>query len=83
MRNLQVVTGADDATISVWDLTNGQKSLSFCGAGQIDQPAEEITSMTFDHSLRKLIVGNRDGNVDVGTLLSKANKSTIYLISDI
>ncbi|XP_071797033.1 cilia- and flagella-associated protein 337-like isoform X1 [Asterias amurensis] len=57
----QVATGADDSTITVWDLTSGSKSFSILEAHN----TEEITCMVFNTTGRKLITGARNGTIKV------------------
>ena len=62
----QVVTGADDSSVAVWDLESGAKSMLFTNThGQ-----EEITCMTFDSSWRRLFTGARDGTIKVKVRIS-------------
>ncbi|KAJ8037373.1 WD repeat-containing protein 49 [Holothuria leucospilota] len=57
----QVATGADDSTVSVWDLESGSKSLSISEA----HGSEEITCMAFSKTGRKLYTGARNGTIKV------------------
>ncbi|XP_070580974.1 cilia- and flagella-associated protein 337-like [Ptychodera flava] len=57
----QVVTGADDSSIAVWDIETGSKNHVLSNA----HGDEEITCMAFDSSLRKLISGARNGSIKV------------------
>ena len=61
IETLQVVTGADDSTIGIWDLETGAKSMLFTNA----HGGEEITCMTFDPSWRRLFTGARNGTIKV------------------
>ncbi|XP_077980125.1 cilia- and flagella-associated protein 337-like [Glandiceps talaboti] len=57
----QVVTGADDSSIAVWDIETGSKNHVLSNA----HGDEEITCMAFDSSLRRLISGARNGSIKV------------------
>ncbi|KAJ8045382.1 WD repeat-containing protein on Y chromosome [Holothuria leucospilota] len=65
----QVVSSCHDSVVSVWDLATGNKTIQFSKAHTyIEKGIEksaEITAMTFDPSLRRLITGGRDGTVKV------------------
>ena len=56
----QVVTGADDSSVSVWDVETGDRCITFNRCHQDN----EITCLTFDHSLRRLITGERTNQRD-------------------
>ncbi|KAJ3016984.1 WD40 repeat domain 95 [Thoreauomyces humboldtii] len=74
----QVVSGAQDGTVCVWDLASGERAFSFHNAhGKL-----EITAMCFDRSGRRLITGSRDGvvkmwNFNNGQILRKMNKDNV------
>lgn len=57
----QVVTGCDSSHVAVWELESGNKSIVFSNA----HGNEEITSMVFDESWRRLITGARNGTIKV------------------
>ncbi|XP_039256207.2 cilia- and flagella-associated protein 337-like isoform X1 [Styela clava] len=55
----QVVTAADDSTVTVWNVENGTRSLKFSNAHE----NEEITCLSFDKTYRRLFTGARDGSM--------------------
>ena len=58
---LQVVTGCDSSAVAVWDVETGSKAIVFSNA----HGSEEITSMKFDASWRRLLTGARNGTIKV------------------
>ncbi|XP_071834643.1 cilia- and flagella-associated protein 337-like isoform X2 [Apostichopus japonicus] len=65
----QVVSSCHESVVSVWDLETGTKTIQFSKAHTYTEKgiekSAEITAMTFDPSLRRLITGGRDGTVKV------------------
>ena len=55
------MTGCDSSHVAVWELESGNKSIVFSNA----HGNEEITSMVFDESWRRLITGARNGTIKV------------------
>ncbi|XP_014668843.1 PREDICTED: WD repeat-containing protein on Y chromosome-like [Priapulus caudatus] len=64
-----VVSGCHGSVVSVWDIRTGEKVMQFVNAHRVhDQGAErpvEITAMTFDPTLRRLITGGKEGLVKI------------------
>ena len=77
----QVVSGADDSSVAVWDVETGAKSMLFEHA----HGDYEITCMSFDANYRKLYTGARNGTVKVRTcalsLLRKGSRSCVIVAS--
>lgn len=68
----QVITGCEGSVITFWDLNTGRKAQHIAEA----HGAEEISCMTMDPSGRRLMTGDRTGNIHVwnasnGHLLNK------------
>jgi WD40 repeat protein len=66
----QVVTGAEDASICVWNIATGEKIFQFRSIPDSDpvasgEPGDDLTSMAFDQSCRRLITSNRMGSMSV------------------
>ena len=65
----KVVSGCHGSVITVWELTTGQKVMQFRNAHTTRRNGQsvpvEITCMTFDPTLRRLITGGRDGRVKI------------------
>ncbi|KAI0223371.1 WD repeat-containing protein 49 [Lamellibrachia satsuma] len=74
----QVVTGADDSMLAVWDIETGVKCLVFSHA----HDTEEITAMAFDDSRRRLITGARDGSIKVWNIQNGQSLQTLQRVSD-
>ncbi|KAI8914980.1 WD40-repeat-containing domain protein [Powellomyces hirtus] len=80
----QVVSGAQDGTVCIWDLASGERAFSFHNAhGKL-----EITAMCFDRSGRRLITGSRDGiikmwNFNNGQILRKMMKDNTTEATDV
>lgn len=64
-----VVSGCHESVVSVWDIKTGEKLMQFVNAHKVyDQGTEravEITTMTFDPTLRRLITGGKEGIVKI------------------
>ena len=56
----QVVTAADDSSVSVWDVESGDRCITFNRCHQDN----EITCLAFDASLRRLITGKSGIAID-------------------
>ncbi|XP_078509633.1 cilia- and flagella-associated protein 337-like [Lissotriton helveticus] len=74
----QVVTGAEDSTIIVWDIETGTKSLLLDNA----HGNEEITCMAFDDSQRKLITGARNGTTKVWNIQNGHNLHRLETVEE-
>ncbi|KAJ3185585.1 WD40 repeat domain 95 [Geranomyces variabilis] len=80
----QVVSGAQDGTVCIWDIASGERAFSFHNAhGKL-----EITAMCFDRSGRRLITGSRDGlikmwNFNNGQILRKMMKDNVSEATDV
>ncbi|TPX58932.1 hypothetical protein SpCBS45565_g07880 [Spizellomyces sp. 'palustris'] len=78
----QVVSGAQDGTVCIWDLASGSRAFSFHNAhGRL-----EITAMCFDRSGRRLVTGSRDGimwNFNNGQILRKMMKDNLSETTDV
>ncbi|XP_037083590.1 WD repeat-containing protein on Y chromosome-like [Pollicipes pollicipes] len=65
----KVVSGCHGSVITVWELQTGQKVMQFRNAHTTKRNGQhvavEITCMTFDPTLRRLITGGRDGRVKI------------------
>lgn len=59
------MTGCDSSAVAVWDIETGSKAIVFSNA----HGSEEITSMKFDASWRRLLTGARNGTIKVTTYL--------------
>lgn len=57
----QVITGCEGSVITFWDLNTGRKAQHIAEA----HGAEEISCMTMDPSGRRLMTGDRTGNIHV------------------
>lgn len=57
----QVITGCDGSVITFWDLNTGRQSQHITEAHGM----EEISCMTMDPSGRRLMTGDRSGNIHV------------------
>ncbi|KAJ1129415.1 hypothetical protein NDU88_007785 [Pleurodeles waltl] len=74
----QVVTGAEDSTIVVWDIETGTKYLLLDNA----HGNEEITCMAFDDSQRKLITGARNGTTKVWNIQNGHNLHRLETVEE-
>ncbi|KAI8818479.1 WD40-repeat-containing domain protein [Fimicolochytrium jonesii] len=80
----QVVSGAQDGTICIWDIATGERAFSYHNAhGKL-----EITAMCFDRSGRRLVTGSRDGvikmwNFNNGQILRRMNKDNALEVTDV
>ncbi|CAH1794020.1 unnamed protein product [Owenia fusiformis] len=74
----QVVTGADDSTVCVWDIDSGAKCLMWTGA----HGNEEITTMIFDRTWRRLFTGARNGTMKVWNFQNGHNINKAEPVSD-
>ncbi|KAI9094719.1 WD40-repeat-containing domain protein [Phlyctochytrium arcticum] len=80
----QVVSGAADGTVCIWDLASGVRTFSFHNA----HGKQEITAMCFDRSGRRLVTGSRDGvvkmwNFNNGQILRKMLKDNVSETTDV
>jgi WD40 repeat protein len=66
---LQVVTGASDSTVAVWDLATGEAVSAFANAHE----ENEITCMAFDAAGSRLITGARNGTTKTWNFQSGHN----------
>ena len=57
----QVITGCEGSVITFWDLSTGRRAQQIAEA----HGAEEISCMTMDPSGRRLMTGDRSGNIHV------------------
>lgn len=57
----QVVTTADDSSVTMWDLMTGAKRMQINNA----HGSEEITAVSLDGSKRRLVTGARNGSIKV------------------
>ncbi|XP_063064316.1 WD repeat-containing protein on Y chromosome-like isoform X2 [Engraulis encrasicolus] len=56
----QVVSGCHNGVISVWDIMTGEKVMQFQTS---PERAVEVTAMSFDGPMRRLITGSKDGTI--------------------
>ncbi|XP_071952599.1 cilia- and flagella-associated protein 337-like [Antedon mediterranea] len=75
----QIVTGADDSSISVWDFETGAKSHTVNKAHK----DEEITCMIFTMSGRRLITGARNGTIKVWNFQNGHNIHQLDVVDDV
>ena len=61
------MSGSADTLVCVWNAKTGEKIIQF--TAHTDEKAEsmdkEITSMSFDPSMRRLITATRDGSINL------------------
>ena len=75
----QVVSGADDSSVAVWDVEPGAKSMLFEHA----HGDYEITCMSFDANYRKLYTGARNGTVKVHTCVLGATDGCASVLTSL
>lgn len=74
----QVVTGCDSSAVAVWDIETGSKAIVFSNA----HGSEEITSMKFDASWRRLLTGARNGTIKVWNFQNGHNLHKLEPVSE-
>ncbi|KAG6936914.1 WD repeat-containing protein on Y chromosome-like [Chelydra serpentina] len=74
----QVVTGADDSTVAVWDVETGAKCLLINNA----HGKEEITCMALDSSQHRLITAARNGTIKVWLIQTGHNLHQLEVVEE-
>lgn len=80
----QVVSTSYDSMVCVWDLDTGEKVIQFSNC----HGNHEITAMTFDPNLRRLLTAAKDGTIKIwnfnnGALLGELQNVHDYEVTDI
>ena len=65
----QVITGCEGSVITFWDLHTGRQAQQIAEAHGV----EEISCMTMDPSGRRLMTGDRSGNIHVSHMTSSTS----------
>ena len=81
----QVVSGCQNGTICLWELSSGETIFSFSNLHGVKG---EITAMCFDHSGRRMVSGGRDGvlkmwNFNNGATLKQMIKDNSNEVTDV
>ncbi|XP_013411389.1 WD repeat-containing protein on Y chromosome [Lingula anatina] len=83
----QVVSACNASVVSVWDINDGTKVIQFINAHKVVcdgvETGVEITAMTFDPTLRRLITGARDGTVSIWNFNNGACLRTLETFSNV
>ncbi len=90
--NEKIVSASQDGTVTIWDPSTGSKIFQYQNAHGVtclfDLQKNELTSVCFDKSGRRLITGSRDGvmkmwNYNNGQILKNMTNEYPVEVGDI